>query len=173
VSRLVLLDAAGFNLEPTARPGMVRLATSRLAPVLQLLPGKRLLVESGLRRVFADDSLVTAERVSEYLAPLQRAGSLESLRSLGASLDRAPPGLAEALRRIAAPTLVIWGEQDRWIPLAHADRFVAAIPGARKVVVPACGHRAAGGEARGSGAAAARLSRVAPRRRGWPATSWD
>ena len=45
-----------------------------------------------------------------------------------------------ALPRIQAPTLVLWGDDDRWIPIAHADRFVAAIPGARKVVIPACGH---------------------------------
>lgn len=140
VSRLALLDAAGFNLDPAAQPGLVRLTTSALAPALQLLPGKRLLVEAGLRQVFADDRLVTAERVSEYLAPLQRPGSLAALRSLGVSLARAPSGFADALGGIAVPTLVIWGEQDRWMPLADADRFVAAIPGARKVVVPACGH---------------------------------
>ena len=48
--------------------------------------------------------------------------------------------MAAALPAISAPTLVIWGDDDRWIPLAHADRFVAAIAGARKVVIPACGH---------------------------------
>lgn len=140
VSRLVLLDAAGFEIEPSARPVMVRLATSRLGPALQRLPGKRLLVEHALRQVLEDDRLVTAERVSEYLEPLQRAGSLAALHSLGASLERARPRFAEALRAIQAPTLVIWGEQDQWIPLAHADRFVAAIPGARRVALPACGH---------------------------------
>jgi pimeloyl-ACP methyl ester carboxylesterase len=44
------------------------------------------------------------------------------------------------LGRIKAPTLVIWGEEDEWIPPAHADRFVGAIPGARKVVLPRVGH---------------------------------
>jgi pimeloyl-ACP methyl ester carboxylesterase len=35
---------------------------------------------------------------------------------------------------------VIWGREDGWIPLAHADRFVGAIAGARKVVIDGCGH---------------------------------
>jgi pimeloyl-ACP methyl ester carboxylesterase len=39
VSRLVLLDAAGFNLQPEARPAMVRVTTSWAAPLLGLLPG--------------------------------------------------------------------------------------------------------------------------------------
>ena len=140
VSRLVLIDAAGFNMDPEARPGMVRLTTSWAAPLLGLLPGKRLIVEQSLRQVFHDDALVTPERVSEYLAPAQRPGTFAALRSLGASFGVRPSRVAEALAGIQAPTLVIWGDDDRWIPLAHADRFVAAIAGARKVVVPACGH---------------------------------
>jgi pimeloyl-ACP methyl ester carboxylesterase len=140
VSRLVLIDAAGFNMDPEAMPGMVRLMTSWAAPLLGLLPGKRLVVEQSLRQVFHDDALVTEERVSEYLAPAQRAGTFAAMRSLGASLDAAHSRVAETLAAIQAPTLVIWGDDDRWIPLADADRFVAAIPGARKVVIPACGH---------------------------------
>jgi pimeloyl-ACP methyl ester carboxylesterase len=140
VSRLVLVDAAGFNLEPRARPGMVRLASSWAAPVLQVLPGKRIVVEAALRQVFHDDALVTRERVAEYLAPAQRPGSFAALRSLGRSLGSSASQLAEALAAIRAPTLVVWGAEDRWIPLADADRFVAAIAGARKVVIPACGH---------------------------------
>ena len=31
-------------------------------------------------------------------------------------------------------------EHDEWVPLEHADRFVAAIPGARKAVIEGCGH---------------------------------
>jgi pimeloyl-ACP methyl ester carboxylesterase len=140
VSRLVLLDAAGFNMEPEARPLMVRLTTSWAAPVLGLLPGKRLLVERSLRQVFHDDALVTQERVSEYLAPARRPGTFAALRSLGASLDAGRSRVAEVLGDITAPTLVVWGDDDRWIPLAHADRFVAGIAGARKLVIPACGH---------------------------------
>jgi 4,5:9,10-diseco-3-hydroxy-5,9,17-trioxoandrosta-1(10),2-diene-4-oate hydrolase len=140
VSRLVLLDAAGFNLEPAARPAMVRVATSWVAPLLGLLPGKRLIVERSLLEVFHDDALVTDERVAEYLAPAQRPGTALGLRSLGASLDASPSRVAETLAAIQAETLVIWGDDDRWIPLADADRFVAGIKGARKVVVPACGH---------------------------------
>lgn len=140
VGRLVLIDAAGFNLEPRERPGVVRLATSRVAPLLQALPGKRLIVEWSLRQVLHDDSLVTAERVAEYLAPAQRPGTYAALRSLGRSLRASTPEFEHALAAVRAPTLVVWGDDDRWIPLADADRFVSAIAGARKVVIADCGH---------------------------------
>jgi pimeloyl-ACP methyl ester carboxylesterase len=140
VSALVLIDAAGFNLGPSQRPGVVSLAMSRAGWLLAFLPGQRLVVEASLRQVFHDESRVTPERVAEYLAAVRRPGTSSALRSLGASLAGRPGVVARALSRIRAPTLVLWGGDDRWIPLADADRFVAAIPGSRMVVIPDCGH---------------------------------
>ena len=140
VSALVLVDAAGFNLEPRDQPEMVRLVTSPLAPLLARLPGKRLIVERALREVFYDERLVTDERVSEYLDAARRPGGVASMRSLLLSLEGRAGHVRTRLAGVQAPTLVVWGREDRWIPLAHADLFAAAIPGARRVVLDACGH---------------------------------
>jgi pimeloyl-ACP methyl ester carboxylesterase len=55
------------------------------------------------------------------------------------------PGLAREvldgkLAGITVPTLVVWGQHDRLIPLALGERFAREIPGARLVVVPDTGH---------------------------------
>lgn len=50
--------------------------------------------------------------------------------------------VSRALRRITAPTLVIWGDQDR-VPVAtpeSQDQLLDAIPDARLVVYPGAGH---------------------------------
>jgi pimeloyl-ACP methyl ester carboxylesterase len=140
VTALVLIDAAGFNLGPGEAPAMVRLAMSPIGSLIRPLPLKRLAVEWSLREVFHDDAHVTDERVAEYMDGLQRPGALASIASLGRSLGERDRVVQESLPRIQAPTLVVWGREDRWIPVAHADRFVEAIPGARKVVLDACGH---------------------------------
>lgn len=44
------------------------------------------------------------------------------------------------LGRIACPTLVVVGEQDVLTPPDRAAEMVAAIPNARQIVVPNCGH---------------------------------
>ena len=44
------------------------------------------------------------------------------------------------LWRIAAPTLLVWGEWDRWLPREEEDHLGVIIPGARVVVYPATGH---------------------------------
>jgi len=140
VDALVLIDAAGFNLGASERPRMVSFAMSGAGSLLARLPGKRVVVEASLRQVFHDASRITPERLSEYLAAASRPGTFPAIRSLGASSGDRQAVVAQSLPRIQARALVLWGDDDRWIPIAHADRFVAAIPGARKVVIPACGH---------------------------------
>ena len=41
---------------------------------------------------------------------------------------------------IEVPTLVVWGEEDTWIPVDRAHRLAAAIPGAELVLLPDAGH---------------------------------
>jgi pimeloyl-ACP methyl ester carboxylesterase len=50
------------------------------------------------------------------------------------------PKLARRLQRVTAPTLVLWGEDDRLIPIAHGEAYRDAIAGARLEIVPNCGH---------------------------------
>jgi pimeloyl-ACP methyl ester carboxylesterase len=50
-------------------------------------------------------------------------------------------GLSKRLHRIAAPTLLIWGESDRIVPLQYAADFAAAIPSARTpLTIAEAGH---------------------------------
>jgi pimeloyl-ACP methyl ester carboxylesterase len=50
------------------------------------------------------------------------------------------PKLPLHLHRIECPTLVIWGKQDKLIPLAHGQYYAKNIPGARLEVLDPCGH---------------------------------
>lgn len=139
VERLVLIDAAGFNLASSERPWLLRLLSLWPAPgLIEHLSGRRALVTLGLNQVFHDDRKVDREKIEEYFAPLARPGMIRALQELLSSAHGM--GLPEALGQVQAPTLVIWGREDRWIPVEHADRFAAAIPGARKAVIEGCGH---------------------------------
>jgi len=50
------------------------------------------------------------------------------------------PKLERRLGRINAPTLVVAPSDDRLIPVEHARRYAARIPGAAYAEVPDCGH---------------------------------
>jgi pimeloyl-ACP methyl ester carboxylesterase len=49
-------------------------------------------------------------------------------------------GLEKRLRRITAPTLVLWGTGDRFVAPSYAELFRARIPGARVEMIPEAGH---------------------------------
>jgi pimeloyl-ACP methyl ester carboxylesterase len=52
------------------------------------------------------------------------------------------PRLDGLLPRIKAETLVVWGANDRVVPLEYGERFAKRIPGARLAVIADCGHLA-------------------------------
>jgi pimeloyl-ACP methyl ester carboxylesterase len=49
-------------------------------------------------------------------------------------------GLKKRLHRIQAPTLVLWGEEDRLVPVAYAKEFASRISNARVEVIEQSGH---------------------------------
>jgi pimeloyl-ACP methyl ester carboxylesterase len=49
-------------------------------------------------------------------------------------------GLSRRLHRIQAPTLVIHGALDRFVPVEYADEFVSRLPDASREIIPGAGH---------------------------------
>jgi len=45
-----------------------------------------------------------------------------------------------SLGDITVPTLVIWGDRDRFFPAEHGRRTAAAIPAAEFLLLEGCGH---------------------------------
>ncbi len=48
--------------------------------------------------------------------------------------------LVEPMRSISCPCLLLWGEDDRIVPLSIAERMAQTIPGAKLIVVPDARH---------------------------------
>jgi pimeloyl-ACP methyl ester carboxylesterase len=44
------------------------------------------------------------------------------------------------LESIAVPVLVVWGEQDAWLPVEVSERIAARIPNAERLVLEGAGH---------------------------------
>ncbi len=56
------------------------------------------------------------------------------------SLSSAEVDSRDLLPHVAAPTLLLWGDDDRRSPLHIARQFQSAIPSAELVIVPNAGH---------------------------------
>ncbi|MFN2451967.1 MAG: alpha/beta fold hydrolase, partial [Candidatus Dormibacteria bacterium] len=142
VERLALLDPSGFGREVS---WWLRLAS--VAPLQRLLPRRisRLQVRIALRTVYFDPSLIEDEEVDRLTEDFSRPGVLDTFQSIAAmalglrglrsdfTIDALPS-------RVEAPTLLVWGDHDRIIPVAHLEQAKLAIPHAESVVFERCGH---------------------------------
>lgn len=139
VSRLILVDAAGFPLNSTSVPIGFRIARiPELAPLVsKLLP--RQMIEASVRNVYGDPQRVTPQLVDRYYELTLRPGNREALVQRFSQRD--DPTLNQArISRIGIPTLIIWGGRDRLIPPANAALFNTAIKGSQVAMFDALGH---------------------------------
>lgn len=138
VERLILVDAGGYPYESQSVPVAFRIARTPVLNVLMRDVLPRAVVESSLRDVYGDPSKVRPELVDRYFELTTRVGNREALV---ARFDQTRPGpLAERVREIGAPTLILWGRNDRLIPLEFGERFAREIRGSRLVVFDGLGH---------------------------------
>lgn len=135
VRGLVLIGSAGLGVR---EPIPLRVARWPLVGTAALALRGRGLTGYILRATYADPRKVTEGDVDQYYAPVARQGFP---RSLGRVLRQFRlDGLKDRLDRIAAPTLVLWGEQDRVIPSALGRALAAGIPRSAFLTVPHAGH---------------------------------
>lgn len=139
IAGLVLIDAAGYPRGTGKPPLVFRLARAPIIGEAFSRLTNRSILEAQLKDVIVDDALVTPRMVQRYYDLLMREGNREAtLARL-----RAPPDDPEAYKSIpsiTAPTLVIWGKEDPWIPVADAARFASEIKGAQTLILPNIGH---------------------------------
>jgi pimeloyl-ACP methyl ester carboxylesterase len=76
--------------------------------------------------------------------PVQGAGTWRRLLpAIAADVAAQPLLTPRELRRIDAPTLVVAGDRDPFVPVDHAWGLQRQLPDARLLVVPDCGHEVA------------------------------
>jgi pimeloyl-ACP methyl ester carboxylesterase len=140
VAGLVLVDAAGYPREGEGKPPLVfRIARAPVAGEIFSRFTNRGILRANLEQVMVDDSLVTDAMVERYYDLLMRQGNrAATLARLRAGPDQ--PDAYKQMSTITAPTLVLWGDKDPWIPVGDAARFAADIKGATAVTYPNIGH---------------------------------
>jgi pimeloyl-ACP methyl ester carboxylesterase len=144
VERLVLVSAAGLTIEyqrneralATLRYLERRLAAygGWVASRSDLLARRARTRRMILKLVAHRPELLPAPLVSEQLRGSGKPGFIDALDAL---TDYPIRG---RLPEIACPTLIVWGENDRLVPVRDADEFERLIPDSRKVVFPDTGH---------------------------------
>jgi pimeloyl-ACP methyl ester carboxylesterase len=131
VAGLVLLDAAGLRLEEA--PLMdIFMATQDQSMAATNPRGVDLI--AALQPGLEIDGDPEAAIMMHFLR------AMDTVARVGYSPYLHDPKLRARLAQVKAPTLVLWGDQDGFIPLAYGEAYAAGIEGARLEVIADSGH---------------------------------
>jgi pimeloyl-ACP methyl ester carboxylesterase len=135
VRKIVLLDAAGYPI--ASPPFVLNLAKNKLLrPVFRYIT-PRFLVSMSMKQVYGDASKITDSVTERYFKLALRTGNRGAFIAFANGfhdMDTLP------IQQITTPTLIEWGDKDKWIPLADAKRFHRDIKGSELVVYPGVAH---------------------------------
>ena len=139
LKRLILVASAAYKQR---MPLFVALAKyRRLASTALRILGTQFVIRHVLKSIVFDPSEVSDDQVLGYAKPLS---SPEAHRALiDTALAIIPPDLEKLTARfeeLDVPTLVLWGRQDRVVPLWVGERLADKLPDAKLQVLENCGH---------------------------------
>ncbi|MCB0869833.1 MAG: alpha/beta fold hydrolase [Solirubrobacterales bacterium] len=146
VSRLVLVDTGGIGREVS--PALRAAALPGAEYVLPLLFSPTL-HDAGLkvRNFFAGFGLhgnADVEGVAEGFASLTKADArrafLDTVRSVIDPTGQRVSAADRLYLTAEIPSMIVWGDQDRIIPVSHADLAHELMPGSRLEIFPGAGH---------------------------------
>ncbi len=143
VERLVLASSAGLGSDVSLP---LRIASLPFFDRLFFKPPLPVFTRF-LHRLVYDPAAISPAFARMYYEMFFQPGSVRAFTSILraiATLRGAKPGVLEPIRAglasIAAPTLILWGREDRILPVSQAVDAAGRIPGARLHIFERCGH---------------------------------
>lgn len=143
VRRLVLLDPATAGVPFPLYARLLRMLPTGVGAVP--IPLRKRIVAFGIRSMFADPDRLPRgaylagadEFIRVYRHGRARVALLSAMRGLMA--DRREL-FWDRMARIDVRTLILWGSEDRLVPVRLGQRLAATMPRAELVVLPGVGH---------------------------------
>lgn len=139
VRALCLIDPAAYRAG--AMGGRWFWTTPLLAEaVLGLLPASAI-TKFGLKQNFHNHAAISKEVESTYLREARRDGAIAALTAQERQLvPQNPEEWERAHRTVQKRTLILWGREDKLVPLAQGTRLAGDIHNSTLVVFPGVGH---------------------------------
>jgi pimeloyl-ACP methyl ester carboxylesterase len=138
---LLLVDAGG---QPQAKSGDLpigfRLMRTPVIKEAARLIAPRSIFESSIKNTMSVQSKIDDKLIDRYWELNRFPGNREATMKRFSDPRGMTAGTKEKLAAIRAPVMIMWGEEDKLIPVSSARWFADAIPGAKLIVYPKVGH---------------------------------
>jgi len=144
VASLVLVNSAGFGREVTVLLRMLTLPVIGRMTTLRTTRASGRILE---RAIFADRSLASTHRIEHAVAIGSQPDSGIVMREIARELATGRgvkyewrAELSSAAARHPRPTLIIWGDRDRILPVCHLKTAQRLMPHAKTHLFSGIGH---------------------------------
>ena len=139
VDKLILIDPVGYN---QSLPWLVSFASHPLISPLARRNMPRFFFNIATRQIFGDRSKLTDEirdRYYDLVMYNQNKNSyvdfFKAMRKLCRSED-----LSKGISEIATPTLLMWGTDDKWVPIKYANLWKKNLKNCKFISYDGVGH---------------------------------
>lgn len=139
VEKLVLLNPIAY---PQKLPPVIKFVSMPGIGELSRLITPRAIIAQNVRMVYGDPKNVNEDTIDRYYQLLMhgnnRRAMVRTFRTLkGYSTN---PNIARDISRISCPTMLMWGDRDRWVPMQLIERWRSDLPAVAVKVYPGLGH---------------------------------
>ncbi|MFI8479952.1 alpha/beta fold hydrolase [Pseudomonas sp. NPDC078700] len=142
VDKLVLIDPAGYAMKKI--PWMIAAAELPGSTTLMPIWMPRALIAQGVKEVYGDPQRIKAHVIERYYRLSRRPGNRKAMMMIfrqmvsinRTQLQQTPAAIA----KLRVPTLLLWGEADRWIPPAQVKLWQRDLAGIQIKTYPGVGH---------------------------------
>jgi len=139
ISKMVLIDASGAVTQEKIKPYLAaRLSRSWFGQLIAPFVTSRFLIKKSLESNYADVNKIDEQLIDQYWEMIRFPGNRSAIGAR-ANTSREPEKWQE-VSNIRVPTLLLWGEQDNVIPLAHGKAFNEKIKGSQLLVYSNAAH---------------------------------
>jgi pimeloyl-ACP methyl ester carboxylesterase len=142
VDKLVLLDPLSY---PQVMPMLMRFCTAPGISTISQHCVPRMFIELGTHQVYGDASRIAPGVVDRYHQLLLREGNRAAMVEYFQKANThftfdAPEPVSHRIKELKAPTLLMWGDRDQWLPVSHVAQWQRDVPHLQTKVYEGVGH---------------------------------
>lgn len=138
-SKLILIDSGGYNRKLPSHLKLLRIPIlGWIAP--NILPAKTS-ARMILKQAYYDKKEITENQVEAYAGPIAAKGGRHALHQTAKqAIPKDIDKITLKYKTICVPTLILWGRQDKIIPLEIGEQLRCDIPNSRLEIIDKAGH---------------------------------
>lgn len=137
IEKLILINSAGYpRTKEKGNIGFKLASMPMIGDAIKMITPKALIKKS-LQDAYSNDNKITDALENRYYDLLLCEGNRQA--TLDIFKQRKPP-VAEEIKNIHTPTLIIWGKDDQMIDVSNAYRFYEDIKGSSIQIISNSGH---------------------------------